>query len=68
VEGSVRALRLADGAELRHATVQVPLLGEPQPQVVGSALYVATTDGAVVALRATDGAILWQTQFGGAAA
>lgn len=57
----VSALRVVDG----HPLWQTPVHGAPlsAPLVVGASLYIASTYGAVVALRTDTGAVLWDDTF-----
>jgi outer membrane protein assembly factor BamB len=64
--GSVHALHLGDGSFAWTSVV----LGMPSvdPAIAGGTLYLATRDGGVAALDATDGSPRWQTTLGTSAA
>jgi outer membrane protein assembly factor BamB len=57
------AYQTSDGTQLWSALVDHSVVSQfdPLPVSLGSTLYVGTLTGTVVALRASDGAILWRT-------
>lgn len=61
-DGHLYAFRTSDGTQLWSALVY-PVIpqNDPLPASLGSTLYVGTLTGAVVALRASDGATLWRS-------
>jgi outer membrane protein assembly factor BamB len=63
-DGHLYAFQASNGAQLWSALVDpvVPQF-DPLPASLGSTLYVGTLTGAVVALRASDGAIMWTTML-----
>ena len=56
--GDVSALRIADGLTLWQTPVQSGLVGS-LPVVDGTSVYVAASNGSVVALQADTGAVRW---------
>jgi outer membrane protein assembly factor BamB len=63
-DGYLHAYQASNGAPLWSALVGpvIPSFAS-LPTSLGATLYVGTTDGAVVALRASDGAIMWRTML-----